>query len=281
MTNAKVERATPSKILEIKNNSLEPVDIILIPNPNAFLDIETGPKEFHEHYQNLAQTKEEQKQHLEEINTQLCDYCLIPYDFQYCNKCDFIYNPLPCIIYTIPKEEEPINSCTSESESIFNLDSNSDNDNNKNNSSSSMQIGNNNTNNLNLDSNSKQYIALPDLSKEQELRWFSNNNKSIMPEHANNTDARFDLKYPEKDTIKLEPYLCTCIDLKVALEIPATTIVQLAFRSNLAKKGINIRGRIIDTGYVENIVAMLQNDSEKAYIIEPNKKIAQTIFSSD
>ncbi|KAG9298393.1 hypothetical protein G9A89_000392 [Geosiphon pyriformis] len=64
----------------------------------------------------------------------------------------------------------------------------------------------------------------------------------------------------------------------VALKILATTIVQLAFRSSLAKKGINIRGRIINVGYVENIIAILQNNSEKTYIIEPNKKITQAIF---
>ncbi|KAG9287164.1 hypothetical protein G9A89_003012 [Geosiphon pyriformis] len=69
IANAKFEGAMSSKILEIKNNSSEPVDIVLIPNSNAFLNIETGPEEFHEHYQNLAPTKEEQKQHLEKINT--------------------------------------------------------------------------------------------------------------------------------------------------------------------------------------------------------------------
>ncbi|KAG9298857.1 hypothetical protein G9A89_015878 [Geosiphon pyriformis] len=87
-----------------------------------------------------------------------------------------------------------------------------------------------------------------------------------MPECVYNTDAEFDLRYSGKNTIKLEPHLHICIDLKIALEISATTMVQLAFK------------RIIDTGYVENIIAMLQNDSEKAYIIEPNKKIAQAIF---
>ncbi|KAG9287265.1 hypothetical protein G9A89_008895 [Geosiphon pyriformis] len=99
-----------------------------------------------------------------------------------------------------------------------------------------------------------------------------------MPECVHNIDARFDLRYLEKDAIKLEPHLCTCINLKIALEILATTMVQLAFKSNLVKKGINIRGGIIDTKYVRNIIAMLQNDSKKAYIIEPNKKIAQAIF---
>ncbi|KAG9296295.1 hypothetical protein G9A89_014887 [Geosiphon pyriformis] len=77
-----------------------------------------------------------------------------------------------------------------------------------------------------------------------------NNNESIMSEYAHDTDAEFDLRYPEKDAIKLEPHLHICINLKIALEIPATTMIQLAFKSSLAKKGINIRGEIIDTGYI-------------------------------
>ncbi|KAG9303353.1 hypothetical protein G9A89_013679 [Geosiphon pyriformis] len=57
-----------SKILTIKNNPSKPVNIVLIFNLNTFLDVEADSKEFHEHYQNLAPTREEQKQHLEEIN---------------------------------------------------------------------------------------------------------------------------------------------------------------------------------------------------------------------
>ncbi|KAG9290735.1 hypothetical protein G9A89_011698 [Geosiphon pyriformis] len=99
-----------------------------------------------------------------------------------------------------------------------------------------------------------------------------------MSERVHNTDAGFDLRYSEREAIKLEPNSCTCIDLKIALEISATTMVQLASRSSLAKKGINIRGGIIDAGYIRNIITMLQNDSKKTYIIEPNEKIAQAIF---
>ncbi|KAG9286410.1 hypothetical protein G9A89_014576 [Geosiphon pyriformis] len=99
-----------------------------------------------------------------------------------------------------------------------------------------------------------------------------------MSECTHNINAEFDLKYPEKEAIKLEPHLHTCINLKIALEILATTIVQLASRSSLVKKRINIRGKIIDAEYIGNIIAMLQNNSEKTYIIEPNKKIAQAIF---
>ncbi|KAG9297960.1 hypothetical protein G9A89_018788 [Geosiphon pyriformis] len=179
---------------------------------------------------------------------------------------------------TLDYENKPISHCTSESGSTFNPNSNSDHDDNKNNSSSSVQNSNENNNDLNSNSNPKIYIMLSDLTKKQVQKWFSNNNKNIMSECTHDTDARFDLRYPEKDAIKLEPHSCTYIDLKVALEISATIMVQLAFRNSLAKKGINIRKRIIDTGYVGNIIAMLQNDSKKAYIIEPNKKIAQAIF---
>ncbi|KAG9290577.1 hypothetical protein G9A89_020947 [Geosiphon pyriformis] len=82
-----------------------------------------------------------------------------------------------------------------------------------------------------------------------------------MPEQVHDTDAEFDLRYPGKNVIKLKPHSHTCIDLKIVLKIPATTMVQLASQSSLAKRGINIRERIID-----------------AYIIEPNEKIAQAIF---
>ncbi|KAG9305899.1 hypothetical protein G9A89_016551 [Geosiphon pyriformis] len=61
--------------------------------------------------------------------------------------------------------------------------------------------------------------------KEQELKWFSDNNEGIMSECTHDTDAEFDLRYPEKDSIKLESYLHTCIDLKIALEIPMTTMI--------------------------------------------------------
>ncbi|KAG9301762.1 hypothetical protein G9A89_003309 [Geosiphon pyriformis] len=124
----------------------------------------------------------------------------------------------------------------------------------------------------------EHYQTLAPTKEEQEQHLYSDNNKSIIPECAHDIDAGFDLRYPKKDAIKLKPHSHTCIDLKVALEIPTTTIVQLASRSRLVKKGINIRGGIIDMGYVENIIAILQNDSEKAYIIEPNEKIAQAIF---
>ncbi|KAG9305869.1 hypothetical protein G9A89_016521 [Geosiphon pyriformis] len=129
-----------------------------------------NPEEFHEHYQQLALTREEQEEWLVQLNTRLCDHCLILCDFQYCNECDLIYNSPPYIIYTIPEEKEPISSCTLELKSVFDPNSNSDNDDNENTSSSSAQNNNENISNSDSDSNPKIYIALPNLSKEQELK---------------------------------------------------------------------------------------------------------------
>ncbi|KAG9291646.1 hypothetical protein G9A89_022065 [Geosiphon pyriformis] len=235
MATTKIEGALPEEIWTIKNNPPEPIELDWDAEPVInFLE----PEEFHEHYQNLAPIRKEQEQQLAQLNTRLCCHCLIPSDFEYCDDCDLIYNPLLRMIYLIPEEEEPISRCASESESLINRDPDSDDD------------------DKNTDS------------------------KGIMPEHAHNTDVGFDLRYLRKKAIKLKPHLHICIDLKIALEIPATIMVQLASRSSLVKRGINIRGGIIDMKYVGNIIAILQNNSEKTYIIELNKKIAQAIFLS-
>ncbi|KAG9296227.1 hypothetical protein G9A89_014819 [Geosiphon pyriformis] len=128
------------------------------------------PEKFHEHYQTLALTREKQEKCLTQLNTRLCNHCLIPCDFQYCNECDLIYNPPPRMIYMISEEEKPISSCASELESVFNPDSNSDNDNDKNTGSSSVQNDNKNISNWDSDSNPEIYIVLPDLTKEQTLK---------------------------------------------------------------------------------------------------------------
>ncbi|KAG9291784.1 hypothetical protein G9A89_012069 [Geosiphon pyriformis] len=170
MAITKIKGALPEEIRTIKNNLPEPIKLDWDAEPVInFLK----PEKFHEHYQNLAPTREEQKQWLAQLNIRLCCYCLIPSDFEYCNNCNLIYNPPPCMIYTIPKEEEPISSCASESESLIKCNPDFDN-NNENTGSSSVQNDNDNKDDSNLDSNSdlnyEQYIVLPDLSKEQELK---------------------------------------------------------------------------------------------------------------
>ncbi|KAG9284812.1 hypothetical protein G9A89_003735 [Geosiphon pyriformis] len=126
-------KALSEQIRMIKNNLSEPIKLDWDPEPVINL---LDSEQFHEHYQKLASTREKQEQQLEEINTRLCDHCLIPCDFQYYNKCNLIYNPPPHMIYTLLEEKEPISSCALELESIFNSNSNSNNDDDKNNGSS-------------------------------------------------------------------------------------------------------------------------------------------------
>ncbi|KAG9297054.1 hypothetical protein G9A89_001538 [Geosiphon pyriformis] len=65
----KTEGATTSELLEIKNNSPSLPEPKYVQTFDIFGNIENNPEEFHKHYQQLAPTREEQKQCLEEINT--------------------------------------------------------------------------------------------------------------------------------------------------------------------------------------------------------------------
>ncbi|KAG9297814.1 hypothetical protein G9A89_000119 [Geosiphon pyriformis] len=69
MVYVKAEGTTTSKLLEIKNNPLSLPEPKYIQIFDIFGNIEDNSKEFHEHYQHLALTKEEQEQHLEQLNT--------------------------------------------------------------------------------------------------------------------------------------------------------------------------------------------------------------------
>ncbi|KAG9301135.1 hypothetical protein G9A89_012518 [Geosiphon pyriformis] len=68
-----------------------------------------------------------------------------------------------------------------------------------------------------------------------------------MPEWVHNTNAEFDLRYSEKDAIKLEPYLHTCIDLKPnekiaqAIFLPLVKIAQLVSVENRKELGITAK----------------------------------------
>ncbi|KAG9287875.1 hypothetical protein G9A89_017470 [Geosiphon pyriformis] len=138
MAITKIEEASSEKIKKIKDNPPKPIELDWNPEP---------------HLQKKSRNNVWKKS-----------------TFDYVTTCDLIYNPPPCMIYTIPEEDEPISHCALESESTFNPNSNSNNDDDKNNGSSSAQYVNKNINNSDSDSNPEIYIVLSDLSKEQELK---------------------------------------------------------------------------------------------------------------
>ncbi|KAG9289804.1 hypothetical protein G9A89_015384 [Geosiphon pyriformis] len=111
-----------------------------------------------------------------------------------------------------------------------------------------------------------------------QFKYFNNHGQGIKPEKAHEIDARYDLKYPGKDTLVLQPKFLTKINLKIALEIPPKAMVQIAFRLLLASKGINVKKRVIDAEYTGDITIMLQNETDKPFRIEHAEKIAQAIY---
>ncbi|KAG9286102.1 hypothetical protein G9A89_022779 [Geosiphon pyriformis] len=72
MVYAKAEDVTTSELLEIKNNPLSLPEPEYVQTFDVFGNIEDNLEEFHEHYQHLALTREEQEQHLKQLNTRLC-----------------------------------------------------------------------------------------------------------------------------------------------------------------------------------------------------------------
>ncbi|KAG9302037.1 hypothetical protein G9A89_021081 [Geosiphon pyriformis] len=111
-----------------------------------------------------------------------------------------------------------------------------------------------------------------------QLKYFDNHDQGIRPEKAHEINAEYDLRYPEKDTLVLQPKSLTKINLKIALEIPSGAIVQIASRSSLASKKINIKEGVIDAGYTGDIIIMLQNETDKLFRIEHAEKIVQAIY---
>ncbi|KAG9307768.1 hypothetical protein G9A89_023333 [Geosiphon pyriformis] len=61
------------------------------------------------------------------------------------------------------------------------------------------------------------------------FKYFNNKRQEIKPEKAHEIDAGYDLRYPEKNTLILQPKSFTKINLKIVLEIPPGTMVQITF----------------------------------------------------
>ncbi|KAG9301940.1 hypothetical protein G9A89_020984 [Geosiphon pyriformis] len=103
-------------------------------------------------------------------------------------------------------------------------------------------------------------IYLLEKQPSLQLKYFDNHGQGIRPEKAHEID------------------FLTKINLKIAFEIPPGAMVQIASKSSLASKGINIRRGVIDAEYTGDITIMLQNETDKLFKIEHAEKIAQAIY---
>ncbi|KAG9302007.1 hypothetical protein G9A89_021051 [Geosiphon pyriformis] len=214
MASAKAEGTMSEEIREIKDNSWTPEYTGLDYPKNDFF------------------TDDPDEQRLANLNTKLCDHCLIPCHFQYCDECDLMFNLPPRILFPITELSKPKEE----------------------------------------DTETEQYLAYPDLFKELELKWYSDNEEGICPKRAHDTDAGFNLRYPGQLPIIIAPHSLVKIDLKIVLEIPISTMIQVASQSSLAKKGIDIKGGIIDASYTGNIIVN-QKIQDQALLFEASPEI--------
>ncbi|KAG9294299.1 hypothetical protein G9A89_021658 [Geosiphon pyriformis] len=205
----------------------------------AGFDYEDEVETYYQMASHTYLTKEAQIQQLEQINIQLCEECVMSCDDQWY---------LECYALSIPLLNE--------------------NDENK------IEFG---VSEL-VEELPTTPIYLLEKQPPLQLKYFDNHGQRIRPEKAHEIDARYDLRYPGKDTLVLQPKFLTKINLKIALEIPPGAMVQIVSRSSLASKEINIRGRVIDVGYTRDITIMLQNETDKPFKIEHVEKIAQAIY---
>ncbi|KAG9305951.1 hypothetical protein G9A89_016604 [Geosiphon pyriformis] len=111
-----------------------------------------------------------------------------------------------------------------------------------------------------------------------QLKYFDNYGQGIRPEKAHKIDAGYNLSYSGKDTLVLQPKFLTKINLRITLKILSRAIVQIAFRSSLTSKRINVRKGVINAEYTGDITIMLQNKTDKPFRIEHAEKIAQAIY---
>jgi deoxycytidine triphosphate deaminase len=100
------------------------------------------------------------------------------------------------------------------------------------------------------------------IDEELEIKVFDNNGKGRLPERAHETDAGFDLKYSGSEDLTIPPFETIIIDSQIAIEVPKGTFCQLASRSSLARKGIEVKAGTIDAGYTGNIKILVYNNSQ-------------------
>ncbi|KAG9299105.1 hypothetical protein G9A89_020418 [Geosiphon pyriformis] len=63
-------------------------------------------------------------------------------------------------------------------------------------------------------------IYLTENQSTIQLKYFDNNGKEIKPEKVYEINTEYDLRYPGKDTLFLQPKSLTKINLRIVLEIP-------------------------------------------------------------
>ncbi|KAG9306245.1 hypothetical protein G9A89_016149 [Geosiphon pyriformis] len=144
---------------------------------------------YHQIASHIYPTKEAQAQWLEQMNIKLCEECIMPCDEQWCSECYALSIPLP-------SESDEYEIEFGEPEATEEIETTP--------------------------------VYLIENQSASQLKYFNNNGQEIKPEKAHKIDARYNLRYPGKDTLTFKPKSLTKINLKIVLEISLGAIVQIA-----------------------------------------------------
>lgn len=99
--------------------------------------------------------------------------------------------------------------------------------------------------------------------------------RSSAPIRVNETDAGIDIR-SNIDTV-ISPNSRKLIGTGIKIQLPNNTYGQVAPRSGLACKGIDVGAGIIDQGYTGEVRVLLINSNPKEFKINKYDKIAQLL----
>ncbi|MCP3662622.1 MAG: hypothetical protein GY696_09035 [Gammaproteobacteria bacterium] len=96
------------------------------------------------------------------------------------------------------------------------------------------------------------------------------------PYRATTGSAGYDLYLPAD--ITLRPHTITTVPLGLQIQLPQHYYLQLKGRSSLEKKGINLRGGVVDSDFRGDIAAILSNTTAEAISLSAGQKVCQGII---
>ncbi len=100
---------------------------------------------------------------------------------------------------------------------------------------------------------------------------------ALLPRKHNPNDAAFDL-YAVED-MQIPADATGIVHTGICIEIPVGYFAKIESRSSLAKRGIFCTAGVIDSGYRDEIMVVMNNIGHENYSIKQGDRIAQMIIN--
>lgn len=99
---------------------------------------------------------------------------------------------------------------------------------------------------------------------------------AIAPARMSAGAAAYDI-YADEDKV-IEPKSRSLVSTGISIEIPITVYAQIAPRSGLAVKEIDVGAGVIDSDYRGEVKVLLINNSVEPFVVKRGNRIAQMIL---